>query len=607
MVNKRKNIKRKLRMLKQLKRRNEVEHTHNNTGSKGDALISSMEALIRKISMAPSAPPSTIVSNAPVPQSNVRTEVTKEDIANEIARQREVDMLRNQVHYMYDQINEDLKARRSKGETMANMQARGTDVKPKDFGIDENDVTYRAQKDAAKSKHQLFTLTQHEILDQKEITRKERAVLHDTLSQTLINKLQNIGTTPRVDQRPKLSSSSFVITDNPENNPKRTLSSSSAFTMIDEPEQVEIKPKTKLSTAVFSTINVERGDVDTHDIGLGNTPRSYRNTGIETSQSISKPVKTPTHLSKYFDTPNTPPSSKGMNMLKESLRTSRRFHYTPGTPPKQSYWSDEHNDSIQASPPPTADKLDIMKRTAEEFAEQSFEEVTDTVKKLAVQQKIEDAVQQRYDQQREDMMQKYNKLSDTNNKIVSRINEIIESYTSLSPERNLEKALKNKFNRKTLEDQIDKLEKDIFKKKHDITMAEHTLKTTRGLAPSKIREYEARIANTKELVQQMTKTLESDRKDLANSSDVNIGRLQNERKLKMRDLSNRIKEEIQKDPELNDLIKESNNLQFMIKTDNNFNDISINIDPYGAKEALRNVNQLAEQRVRELNDELNEE
>ena len=587
MVNKRKNIKRKLRMLKQLKRRNEVEHTHNNTGSKGDALISSMEALIRKISTAPTAPPSTIVSNPLVPQSNVRTEVTKEDIANEIARQREVDMLRNQVHYMYDQINEDLKARRSKGETMANMQARGTDVKPKDFGIDENDVTYRAQKDAAKNKHQLFTLTQHEILDQKEIARKEKAALHDTISQTLINKLQNIGTTPRVDHRP-------------------TLSSSSAYTMIDEPEQIEINPKKTLSTQVFSSINVERGDVDTHDIGLGNTPRSYRNTGIETSQSISKPVKTPTHLSKYFDTPNTPPSGKGMNMLKESLRTSNRRNIPLGTPPKQSYWSDEHDDSIQASPPHTADKLDIMKRTAEEFTAQSFEEVTDTVKKLAVQQKIDDVVQQRYDQQREDILQKYNKLSDTNNKIVSRINEIIESYTSLSPDRKLEKALQNKFNRKNLEDQIDKLEKDIFKKKHDITMAEHTLNTTR-LTQDKIREYEARIANNKVLLKQMIKTLESDRNDLTNCSDVSIGRLQNERKLKMRDLSNQIKEEIRKDPALNNLIKESHNLEFMIKTDNNFNDISINTDPNGAKEALRNVNQLAEQRVRELNKELNDE
>ena len=602
MVDKRKNMKRKLRKLRQIKRRTEVEHKPVPI-SKGDALISSMEALIRKISMAPSAPPSTIVSNAPVPQSNVRTEVTKEDIANEIARQREVDMLRNQVHYMYDQINEDLKARRSKGETMANMQARGTDVKPKDFGIDENDPTYRAQKDAAKSKHQLFTLTQHEILDQKEIARKERAVLHDTLSQTLINKLQNIGTTPRVERKPTLSTSSFVITDNPENNPKRTLSSSSAFTMIDEPEQVEIKPKTKLSTAVFSTINVERGDVDTHDIGLGNTPRSYRNTGIETSQSISKPVKTPTHLSKYFDTPNTPPSAKGMDMLKESLRKSNRRNIPPGTPPKQSYWSDEHNDSIQASPPPTADKFDIMKRTAEEFAEQSFEEVTDTVKKLAVQQKIEDVVQQRYDQQREDMMQLLNNLEDINNKITNRKNVIIQSFTSLSPDRKLEKALQNKFNEKDLKDRIYQLENDIFKKKHAITMAEHTLKTTRGLSQSKIREYGARIANSKEMLKQMIKTLEYDREALANTNDTRLGMLQNERKWKMNALKDEIKDKLRNDPELKELTREYNRLRFMIKTDNRFNTTGINDKPYSAEESIQERNQLAEQRVQQLNEE----
>ena len=547
MVDKRKNMKRKLRKLRQIKRRTEVEHKPVPI-SKGDALILSMEALIRKISTAPTAPPSTIVSNPLVPQSNVRTEVTKEDIANEIARQREVDMLRNQVHYMYDQINEDLKARRSKGETMANMQARGTNIKPKDFGIDENDVTYRAQKDAAKSKHQLFTLTQHEILDQKEIARKERDVLKDTLSQTLINELQNIGTTPRVDHRP-------------------TLSSSSTYTMIDAPEQIEINPKKTLSTQVFSSINVEHGDVDKHD--------------IET-------------------TPRTPPSSsKGMNMLKESLRTSRRWHHTPGTPPKQSYWSDEHKDSIQASPPHTTD---IMKRTAKEFAEQSFEEVTDTVKKLAVQQKIDDVVQQRYDQQREDMMQLLNNLEDINNKITNRKNDIIQSFTSLSPDRKLEKALQNKINEKDLKDRIYQLENDIYKKKHDITMAEKTLKNTR-LSQDKIREYTARIANNKEMLKQMIKTLESDREALTNTNDTHIGMLRNERKWKMNALKDDIKDKLRNDPELNELTKEYNKLRFMIKTDNRFNTTGINDKPYSAEESIQERNQLAEQRVKQLNDE----
>jgi hypothetical protein len=212
MVDKRKNIKRKLRKLKQLRYRNEVERSHrqSDTGSRSDALISSMEALIRKMSMTPTAAPSTIVSNPSPPtpiQPQIKTEVTKEDIANEIARQRELDMLKNQVHYVYDKMNEDLRTRRSTGETMANMQARGTKLKPKDFGINENDETYKVQLGAAKSKRRQFTLEQHEILDQQEIAQKERAVLHDAVSQSLINKLQNMSTTPLKNNKPSISSS----------------------------------------------------------------------------------------------------------------------------------------------------------------------------------------------------------------------------------------------------------------------------------------------------------------------------------------------------------------------------------------------------------------
>ena len=190
MVNKRKSIKRKLRMLKQLKRRNEVEHTHNNTGSKGDALISSMEAIIRKISMTPSGP-STIVAN-PTPAINNRPEVTKEDIASEIARQRELDMLKNQVHYMYDQIHDDLRTRRSKGEMMAAMQAHGTKVSPKDFDIDENDGIYKTQKANAKSKYQLEQLAQYDVLDQKEIQRNEKGVMTSEITKNLVNKLDGL-------------------------------------------------------------------------------------------------------------------------------------------------------------------------------------------------------------------------------------------------------------------------------------------------------------------------------------------------------------------------------------------------------------------------------
>ena len=173
-----------------------------------------------------SAAPSTIVSNPPAP---IQPQSSKEDIVNEIARQREIDMLRSQVHYMYNKTDEDLKARRSTGEMMAAMQARGTNLKPKDFGIDEDDEIYKVQKDAAKSKQRQFTLARHEILDQKEIARNERAVLHDTLSQSLINKLQNMATTPLKNSNKPLAQSTSVVFEEreamlspPSNNYKKT-------------------------------------------------------------------------------------------------------------------------------------------------------------------------------------------------------------------------------------------------------------------------------------------------------------------------------------------------------------------------------------------------
>ena len=82
MVDKRKNIKRKLRKLRQLKRLEAQRNERVEPTSRGDALISSMEALIRKLSMTPTAAPSTIVSNPPAPapiQPQIKTEITKEE------------------------------------------------------------------------------------------------------------------------------------------------------------------------------------------------------------------------------------------------------------------------------------------------------------------------------------------------------------------------------------------------------------------------------------------------------------------------------------------------------------------------------------------------
>jgi hypothetical protein len=167
----------------------------------------------------------------------------------------------------------------------------------------------------------------------------------------------------------------------------------------------------------------------------------------------------------------------------------------------------------------------------------------------------------------------------------------------------LEKALQNKINEKDLKDRIYQLENDIFNKKHAITMAEQTLKNTRGLSESKIRENKARIANSKEMLKQMIKTLEYDREALANTNDTRIGMLQNERKWKMNALTDKIKDKLRNDPELNELTKEYNKLRFMIKTDNRFNTAGINDKPYSAEESIQERNQLAEQRVKQLNEE----
>ena len=116
-------------------------------------------------------------------------------------------------------------------------------------------------------------------------------------------------------------------------------------------------------------------------------------------------------------------------------------------------------------------------------------------------------------------------------------------------------------------------------------------------------EYAAKIANNKEMLNQMIKTLQYDREALANTNDTHIGMLQNERKWKMNALKDDIKDKLRNDPELNELTKEYNKLRFMIKTDNRFNTTGINDKPYSAEESIQERNQLVEQHVQQLNDE----
>lgn len=191
MPNKRKLLKRKLRRTRYFQVEREPKPSPT---SRSDALISSMEALIRKMSMTPSAPSTVITQPAQIqPQHK---ELSKEEIMADIAKQRELDMLKNQVHYMYNRVDDDIAARRDKGEVMARMVSKGTNIKPKKFGIDEDDDLFKVQRSAAKSRLQVETLGEHEKLDENEAHRREREIFRDTILDRIESKLSNAITSP---------------------------------------------------------------------------------------------------------------------------------------------------------------------------------------------------------------------------------------------------------------------------------------------------------------------------------------------------------------------------------------------------------------------------
>ena len=475
MVDKRKNMKRKLRKLRQIRRRNEAEQRRSDHGSRGDALISSMEAIIRKISMTPSGP-STIVAN-PTPAINNRPEVTKEDIASEIARQRELDMLKNQVHYMYDQIHDDLRTRRSKGEMMAAMQAHGTKVSPKDFDIDENDVIYKTQKANAKSKYQLEQLARHDVLDQKEITRNEKDVMTGEITKNLVNKLDGLSQ------------------------------------------------------------------------GQGHSPnKSY---GLS---SIKKSFKTP-------------------KANQEGMQPS------PSSPPK-------------ASPR----KLDIQQRTAKEFVEQSFEEVTDTVKKLAVDKQIKDYEQKEHDNQVDALLVQYNKLKDINECIYDRTQNIINQHITSSPNKAYARA---KADNAILDDIIAEtnlLQTYIRKNKSIIHNAQLELQRPGLTKENKQRQLDIIEVQTA-LMNDNKEKYNINQQRIKDASKQNVMELKMERTLIEQQAIANIKNDIRNDPQLNELYKQRNDIMFKLNASNNLDKTKFNYDPYGVEEALNDRNQYIEQQV----------
>ena len=246
--------------------------------------------------------------------------------------------------------------------------------------------------------------------------------------------------------------------------------------------------------------------------------------------------------------------------------------------------------------------VNLSKRAALDLVDQSFEQVADTTAKLSIGQKMSEAVQQQYDNEREHMLNQYSRLRDTNERIVNRLDELIEQHTSLSPERKLEKALLVKSKREYLKDRIHELEMNAREKTIHIKNAESYLRTTKD--PMLKSQRSAKINYNKQLVQQMWDEISRIKQDLAKSTDSDIIRLQRERSAKMTMLEEEINKTISNDPQLKELVNLRDKLQYIINTDNRHEGFhGYNTDPQDARSALENVQFNVEKHVQKLSEE----
>ena len=129
------------RILRRLHRVKNITASLPTSQSKSDVLLSSMESLIHKMSMTPT--PTTKIAQPALVQTSKA--VSKEEIMADIAKQKELDMLKNQVNYMYSKIDEDIVAHCDKGEVLARMMSKGMKVQPKDFNVNTNDELFKVQ------------------------------------------------------------------------------------------------------------------------------------------------------------------------------------------------------------------------------------------------------------------------------------------------------------------------------------------------------------------------------------------------------------------------------------------------------------------------------
>ena len=567
MANKKKALRRKLRRLRKVK---PTEKEPPEKSSKADLLMSSMEALIRKMTMTP--PPATIIPQqapAPMPPTNKQSdkEITKEEILTELTRQREMDLMKSQMNYVYDVITGDIEARREKGEILAKMKVNNSSVSPKDYGVKESEEMFKNQLSKAKVEKDIAEIKEHNKLDEKEQQMKANKVYYDEV----VNRLKQ------------------KIADN--NGPHKTIREQTALNKVykifdssDDDEyddEGSMKTKSPIKSApkqIYKPFITPRAKI------LGTPPK----------QSYYQQSKDNQQEEQLMEIES---ETQGVSFERSGRRLLERSESETKTPSPIKVNTPPQSPVKKPSPPLT---VDIAKRKADVFVDEAFESSN---KKIA-KEEIKQFEKQLETNREEEISDLYNTYLNIKNKREQLVNELLNKNVNLSPEHKLELAKYYKINPETLKDEL--LAVHMY-----IGMGNSRIRNARSYTQNQTKEKKAEFEEAQQRIDRMKDRLKFLRQFNVKDTRNHIAALELERDGKKHKLIERIRNTINFNPQYATLLAEERvALQKVLKNEylNRYHkNLNINVsDLQRAQEALGDNNMLIEQRVQEIeNNEVN--
>lgn len=563
MANKKKALRRKLRRLRKVK---PTEKEPPEKSSKADLLMSSMEALIRKMTMTP--PPATIIPQqapAPMPPTNKQSdkEITKEEILTELTRQRELDLMKSQMNYVYDVITGDIEARREKGEILAKMKVNNSSVSPKDYGVKESEEMFKNQLSKAKVEKDIAEIKEHNKLDEKEQQMKANKVYYDEV----VNRLKQ------------------KIADN--NGPHKTIREQTAlnkvYKIFDSSDDDEYDDEGSINGALNEVKTIKSPPKQIYKPFI--TPRA-KILGTPPKQSYYQQSKDNQQEEQLMEI-ESESGTQGVSLERSETKTPSpiKVNTPPQSPVKK------------PSPPLT---VDIAKRKADVFVDEAFESSN---KKIA-KEEIKQFEKQLETNREEEISDLYNTYLNIKNKREQLVNELLNKNVNLSPEHKLELAKYYKINPETLKDEL--LAVHMY-----IGAGNSRIRNARSYTQNQTKEKKAEFEEAQQRIDRMKDRLKFLRQFNVKDTRNHIAALELERDGKKHKLIERIRNTINFNPQYATLLAEERvALQKVLKNEylNRYHkNLNINVsDLQRAQEALGDNNMLIEQRVQEIeNNEVN--